>query len=170
MTNTTRTKTSKLRPILTDEQYQAGLDLEHEWKKGKLKYSDLELLTEVPEAETMVREQISGWEKASDILDRTHNEEHYTVLRDFPDNIARFIYLELKALIFKTEKQKLVRHLYRLNGYLSYLKPTEFKTSGMMNKEIIEKANNTPFGLSAGVWTDKGSKVFNLTSKFKNCR
>ena len=33
--------------------------------------------------------------------------------------------------------------------------------------EVIEKANNTPFGLSAGVWTDKGSKIFNLTSKLK---
>jgi aldehyde dehydrogenase (NAD+) len=25
--------------------------------------------------------------------------------------------------------------------------------------EVINKANNTPYGLSAGVWTDKGSKV-----------
>ena len=33
--------------------------------------------------------------------------------------------------------------------------------------EVITKANNTPYGLSAGVWTDKGSKVFNLTSKLK---
>ena len=33
--------------------------------------------------------------------------------------------------------------------------------------EVITKANNTPFGLSAGVWTDKGSKVFNLTSKMR---
>ena len=33
--------------------------------------------------------------------------------------------------------------------------------------EVIEKANNTPFGLSAGVWTDKGSKIFNLTTKLK---
>lgn len=33
--------------------------------------------------------------------------------------------------------------------------------------EVIAKANNTPYGLSAGVWTDKGSKVFNLTSKLK---
>jgi aldehyde dehydrogenase (NAD+) len=33
--------------------------------------------------------------------------------------------------------------------------------------EVIEKANNTPFGLSAGVWTDKGSKIFNMTSKLK---
>lgn len=31
--------------------------------------------------------------------------------------------------------------------------------------EVITKANNTPYGLSAGVWTDKGSKIFNLTSK-----
>ncbi|MGH2643005.1 MAG: aldehyde dehydrogenase family protein [Chitinophagaceae bacterium] len=31
--------------------------------------------------------------------------------------------------------------------------------------EVIEKANNSPYGLSAGVWTDKGSKIFNLTTK-----
>lgn len=33
--------------------------------------------------------------------------------------------------------------------------------------EVLEKANNTPFGLSAGVWTDKGSKIFNMTTKLK---
>ncbi len=33
--------------------------------------------------------------------------------------------------------------------------------------EVIQKANNTPFGLAAGVWCDKGSRVFNLTSKLK---
>lgn len=33
--------------------------------------------------------------------------------------------------------------------------------------EVIEKANNTPFGLSAGVWTEKGSKIFHLTQKLK---
>ena len=30
--------------------------------------------------------------------------------------------------------------------------------------EVIKKANNTHYGLSAGVWTDKGSKIFKLTS------
>ena len=33
--------------------------------------------------------------------------------------------------------------------------------------EVIKKANNTPYGLSAGVWTDKGSKIFNLTSEMR---
>lgn len=33
--------------------------------------------------------------------------------------------------------------------------------------EVIEKANNTPYGLSAGVWTDKGSKIFQLTNALK---
>ena len=33
--------------------------------------------------------------------------------------------------------------------------------------EVIEKANNTPYGLSAGVWTQKGSKIFYLTQKLK---
>ena len=33
--------------------------------------------------------------------------------------------------------------------------------------EVIQKANNTPYGLSAGIWTDKGSKVFNLTTQMR---
>ncbi len=35
------------------------------------------------------------------------------------------------------------------------------------DEEVIEKANNTAYGLSAGVWTDKGSKIFNLTTKMR---
>jgi len=31
--------------------------------------------------------------------------------------------------------------------------------------EAIQKANNSPYGLAAGVWTDKGSRIFNLTTK-----
>ena len=31
--------------------------------------------------------------------------------------------------------------------------------------EVIQKANNTPYGLAAGIWTDKGSRIFNLSSK-----
>lgn len=34
-------------------------------------------------------------------------------------------------------------------------------------QEVIDKANNTPYGLSAGIWTDKGSKIFAITSKLK---
>ncbi|MCY7363238.1 MAG: aldehyde dehydrogenase family protein [Ignavibacteria bacterium] len=33
--------------------------------------------------------------------------------------------------------------------------------------EAIEKANNTFYGLSAGVWTDKGSKIFKTLSKLR---
>ncbi len=33
--------------------------------------------------------------------------------------------------------------------------------------EVIQKANNTPYGLSAGVWTDKGSKIFNITQQMR---
>ena len=33
--------------------------------------------------------------------------------------------------------------------------------------EAIEKANNTPYGLSAGIWTDKGSKAFNMVAQLK---
>ena len=34
-------------------------------------------------------------------------------------------------------------------------------------EEAIERANNTPYGLSAGVWTDKGSKVFKLINELR---
>lgn len=34
-------------------------------------------------------------------------------------------------------------------------------------EEVIEKANNTPYGLSGGVWTDKGAKIFKITGKIR---
>lgn len=34
-------------------------------------------------------------------------------------------------------------------------------------EEAIEKANNTPFGLSAGVWTDKGSRILKMSTELK---
>jgi len=34
-------------------------------------------------------------------------------------------------------------------------------------EEAFERANNTPFGLSAGVWTDKGSKIFKMINKLR---
>jgi aldehyde dehydrogenase (NAD+) len=33
--------------------------------------------------------------------------------------------------------------------------------------EAVQKANNTPYGLSGGVWTDKGSKIFKITSRIR---
>ena len=33
--------------------------------------------------------------------------------------------------------------------------------------EAVEKANNTMYGLSAGIWTDKGAKIFYMATKLK---
>ena len=33
--------------------------------------------------------------------------------------------------------------------------------------EAIEKANNTAYGLSAGVWTEKGSRILAMASRLK---
>lgn len=33
--------------------------------------------------------------------------------------------------------------------------------------EAVEKANNTMYGLSAGIWTDKGAKIFHMATKLK---
>lgn len=71
-------------------------------------------------------------------------------------------------------------------GY--FCRPTIFTNVGQSNKivqeeifgpvltiqtfrtveEGIEKANNTPYGLAGGVWTDKGSKIFKVSSKIRN--
>jgi aldehyde dehydrogenase (NAD+) len=34
-------------------------------------------------------------------------------------------------------------------------------------EEVIEKANNSPYGLAGGVWTDKGAKVFNVSNQIR---
>tara|TARA_B100000003_G_scaffold206935_1_gene223421 strand:+ start:4359 stop:5807 length:1449 start_codon:yes stop_codon:yes gene_type:complete len=33
--------------------------------------------------------------------------------------------------------------------------------------EVISKANNTPYGLSGGIWTDKGSKIFKVSKEIR---
>ena len=33
--------------------------------------------------------------------------------------------------------------------------------------EAVEKANNTPYGLSAGVWTDKGSRILWMAERMR---
>jgi aldehyde dehydrogenase (NAD+) len=33
--------------------------------------------------------------------------------------------------------------------------------------EAVSKANNTPYGLSGGVWTDKGAKIFKMTQSVR---
>lgn len=34
-------------------------------------------------------------------------------------------------------------------------------------EEAIERANNIPYGLSAGIWTDKGSKIFKIAAELR---
>jgi aldehyde dehydrogenase (NAD+) len=34
-------------------------------------------------------------------------------------------------------------------------------------EEGLDKANNTPYGLSGGVWTDKGAKIFKVTRNMR---
>jgi aldehyde dehydrogenase (NAD+) len=38
-----------------------------------------------------------------------------------------------------------------------------FRTPG----EAVEKANNTPYGLSAGVWTEKGSRILSMAAQLR---
>ena len=42
------------------------------------------------------------------------------------------------------------------------------KVTGIdFSDEAIEKANNTPFGLSAGIWTEKGSRILEVAHKLR---
>jgi aldehyde dehydrogenase (NAD+) len=34
-------------------------------------------------------------------------------------------------------------------------------------EEAVSRANNTPYGLAAGVWTDKGGKIFDIAKRLK---
>jgi aldehyde dehydrogenase (NAD+) len=34
-------------------------------------------------------------------------------------------------------------------------------------EEALERANNTPYGLSAGVWTEKGSRILKMAQKLR---
>lgn len=72
------------------------------------------------------------------------------------------------------------------NGY--FCRPTIFTGVGQSNRivqeeifgpvltiqtfrtpdEAIDKANNTPYGLASGVWTDKGSKIFKVGQKVRS--
>ncbi|HKK24666.1 MAG TPA: aldehyde dehydrogenase family protein, partial [Gracilimonas sp.] len=72
------------------------------------------------------------------------------------------------------------------NGY--FIRPTLFTNVSQSNRVVqeeifgpvltvqtfrtadegVEKANNTPYGLANGVWTDKGSKIFKVGSKMRS--
>ncbi|WP_349294531.1 aldehyde dehydrogenase family protein [Baekduia alba] len=41
---------------------------------------------------------------------------------------------------------------------------TTFRT----HAEAVEKANNSPYGLAAGIWTDKGSKAFEVAAQLRS--
>ena len=41
------------------------------------------------------------------------------------------------------------------------------KTSSRAMRCAVETANNTPYGLSAGVWTDKGSRILRIADQLR---
>ena len=89
--------------------------------------------------------------------------------------------------IGKSEGSKIFQSSYKLPNKGYYCAPTIFTDVAQSNRifqeeifgpvlsiqtfrtidEVIKKANNSPYGLAAGVWSDKGSRVFNLSSKLR---
>lgn len=85
------------------------------------------------------------------------------------------------------EGAKMFQSSCRLPAKGYYFKPTVFSNVTMSHRiaqeeifgpvlsvmtfrtleEAVEKANNTPFGLSAGVWTDKGSRILKMSTELK---
>jgi len=95
--------------------------------------------------------------------------------------------INLYLKIAKEEKTEVYQSSCQLPSKGLYCKPTLFLNVAQSNRvvqeeifgpvltvqtfrtidEVIEKANNSPYGLSAGVWTDKGSKIFQVSKQLK---
>ena len=56
----------------------------------------------------------------------------------------------------------LVQHLGQLDAEVEVRRNDEVTPD-----EAVEKANNTPYGLSAGIWTDKGSRILWMANKLR---
>ena len=85
------------------------------------------------------------------------------------------------------EGAEMFQHPCRLPAKGFYFRPTLFSGVSMSHRiareeifgpvlsiltfrtvdEAIEKANNTAYGLSAGVWTDKGSRILKMSTELK---
>ena len=97
--------------------------------------------------------------------------------------------LKIKDLVESGVKEgaEMHQHACKLPSKGFYFRPTVFSGVSMSHRiareeifgpvlsvltfrtvdEAIEKANNTAFGLSAGVWTDKGSRILKMSTELK---
>ena len=78
----------------------------------------------------------------------------------------RFIFTQRPSPVLRTSSPAPASEEYRVASeeiFGPVLSVMTFRTP----EEAFERANNTPCGLSAGVWTDKGSKIFKLVNKLR---
>src|ERR1700736_74683 len=68
-----------------------------------------------------------------------------------------------KAFSGPVSKYRLMKTIAQEEIFGPVLRLMTFRTP----EEAIERANNMPYGLSAGVWTDKGSKIFKIVNKLR---
>ena len=68
---------------------------------------------------------------------------------------ARTAYVKVWSKMAPAERAKYLYRIAREEIFGPVLSILTFRTPA----EAIEKANNTPFGLSAGIWSEKGSRI-----------
>jgi aldehyde dehydrogenase (NAD+) len=87
---------------------------------------------------------------------RTEGAEMYQPACDLPDRGYFF-----RPTLFTNVAQS--SRIAREEIFGPVLSVLTFRTP----EEAVEKANNTPYGLSAGVWTDKGSRILHMVKRMK---
>ena len=103
------------------------------------------------------------------------------ITRQHRDKVAGYVDAGVK------EGAKLFQPACKLPAKGYYFRPTVFSGVSMSHRiareeifgpvlsvltfrtldEAVEKANNTAYGLSAGVWTDKGSRILKMSTELK---
>ena len=76
---------------------------------------------------------------------------------------ARRAYTRVWSKMSGAERAKYLYRIAREEIFGPVLSVLTFRTPS----EAVEKANNTPFGLSAGVWTDKGSRILSMANRLR---
>ena len=61
----------------------------------------------------------------------------------------------------------LTRHLFYSILMYFYNHPVLSVLTFRTPEEAVAKANNTPFGLSAGIWTEKGSRILWMANQMR---
>jgi len=104
---------------------------------------------------------INSREQLNRIIDLTQSGEDEGAQRWSPDCVLPAKGFWFAPTVFTNVTQ--AHRIAREEIFGPVLSVLTFRTPD----EAIEKANNTPYGLSAGIWTEKGSRILGMANKVR---